>query len=78
MSDKVLKEIMRDLEALSLEEQLRLAAYLVARIRTSAPVATQRGKLTDLVGAAKYPALGEDAQAWISRTRQESDEGRGA
>ncbi|OQY47425.1 MAG: hypothetical protein B6242_05070 [Anaerolineaceae bacterium 4572_78] len=29
---------------------------------------------TDIAGTAPYPMFGEDAQAWVSRTRQEDTE----
>jgi hypothetical protein len=37
-----------------------------------------RPKWTELAGTAPYAALGEDAQRWVSRTRQESDDAREA
>ena len=33
-------------------------------------------KWADLAGMLPYPALGEDAQAWVTRTRREGDEHR--
>jgi len=76
MSDKALKSLMKRVDALSLDEQLRLTAYLVERMRNSVPRQAPRRRWKDLIGLAEYPMLGEDAQAWVSRTRQESDVGR--
>jgi len=76
MSTETLDELMRQVESLTVDEQLRLAAYLVERARRTHPSLVSRRKWREICGAAKYPLLGEDAQAWVSRTRREADERR--
>jgi len=36
----------------------------------------QRRLWRDIRGSVTYPMVGADAQAWVSRTRRESDESR--
>lgn len=69
-------EIMREMEKLSSDEQLELAARLIEWARRGAAAVRPRLRWLDLVGAAPYPMMGEDAQAWVSRTRQEGDDER--
>ncbi len=67
-------ELMKQAETLSVSEQLALAVWLIERARRAAsPVPTGR-RWMDVAGVAPYPLTGEDAQDWVSRTRQESDE----
>jgi hypothetical protein len=72
---------MRALElarTLTSSERLRLIADL-ARIAHEAETEPDEGySWLELEGTLPYPALGEDAQAWVSRSRQESDEAREA
>lgn len=63
-------------ESLSADEQLRLIADLATASRSTLAEALTHSTWIDLLGTAPYPALGEDAQAWVSRTRQESDDAR--
>lgn len=70
-------EIMKQAETLSASEQLALAVLLIERARRApAMVTTARKKWMDVAGIARYPLTGEDAQAWVSRTRQEDDDAR--
>jgi hypothetical protein len=55
------------------EEKPRLIAHLADSLRQSAP---RRRKWSEIRGSAPYPLFGEDAQDWITRSRQESDEHR--
>jgi len=73
---KVLDQLIRDAETLSPDDQLRLAARLVERARQSCTPRVSRRKWRDIHGAAKPSMFGEDAQAWVNRTRRESDEQR--
>jgi hypothetical protein len=73
MSARTLKELMAQADSLTLDEQLRLAAYLVERVRSGRP---PRRKWREIRGLARPSLLGEDAQAWVSRTRREADEHR--
>lgn len=72
------EEVVKLAETLPPEDRLRLIAHLANGTRDASVAPTRRQRWTDLAGTAPYPALGEDAQAWVSRTRRESDEMREA
>jgi hypothetical protein len=76
MDHPVLGEVLEQAERLAIDEQLMLIEYLARRIqqRRQHPVLEWR----DLRGMASSPLFGEDAQAWVSRTRREGDEAREA
>jgi hypothetical protein len=78
MTTLAYSELVRRADELQVEEQLRLAAYLLERARQMVAVEKPKRKWRELRGLAKYPMLGEDAQEWVSRTRRESDEQRQA
>jgi hypothetical protein len=65
-------EIAKQTEALSGDEQLALAAILIERVRRSSAT-PPLNRWLDILGAAPYPLVGEDAQAWVSRTRNEDE-----
>lgn len=67
-----LDELIRKAERLSPDDRLRLLEHLS---RTVSPGNVGR-QWREIRGAAPYPLLGEDAQAWVSRTRREGDEHR--
>lgn len=69
-------EILKQAELLSTDEQLILAAMLIEQARKKAAVPNEQYKWLDVMGAAPYPLVGEDAQAWVTRTRQEGDDER--
>jgi hypothetical protein len=70
------ERILKEAEALVRQEQLLLVERLIARLRASEASAGPRPRWEDLAGSAPYPLCGEDAQAWVSRTRQECDDQR--
>jgi len=72
----LVKEILRQAEPLSADEQLKLAALLIEQARKKASMPIVRRKWLDVAGAAPYPMTGEDAQDWVTRTRQEGDDER--
>ena len=76
MAPTTLIDVLELAEKLTPDDQLRLIAHLanIARLAYAAP--EPRPKWMDIRGTAPYPALGEDAQAWVSRSRQEDDEAR--
>ena len=76
MATPLLDMLIRQFESLSVDEQLRLASYLVDRSRQACAGPTPRYRWQDVRGIARYPLLGEDAQAWVSRTRQDDTEQR--
>ncbi|MGH9801828.1 MAG: hypothetical protein ACRD82_15810 [Blastocatellia bacterium] len=71
-----LLKIMRQTEKLTADEQLELAATLIAQARKGAATPKPHRRWLELAGAAPDLMLGEDAQAWVSRTRQEGDDER--
>ncbi len=76
MTTLAYNELVRQVDMLQVEEQLRLAAYLLDHVRRTVSQDKTRPKWRDIRGMATYPMLGEDAQEWVSRTRSESDEQR--
>lgn len=80
MSMQLLEQMIEQAEALSVEEQLRLAAYLLEKARAAYPLSAVRPRRqwSEIQGIVSYPLVGEDAQAWVSRNRLESDEHREA
>jgi hypothetical protein len=76
MAAPTYEQILREAEALPREERQRLIEELAAHLRTEEAPTEPRLRWEDFAGTAPYPMCGEDAQAWVSRTRQESDDGR--
>jgi hypothetical protein len=72
MVSSVYDLVAREAEALPSNEQLRLIARLAAN-RVSA-TADDRPRWEDFSGSVSAPLCGEDAQEWVTRTRQESYE----
>ncbi len=67
-------EILKQAETLSASDQLTLAVLLIERARRAPSLATPGRKWMEVAGVAPYPLTGEDAQDWVTRTRQEGDE----
>jgi hypothetical protein len=59
---------------LSPDEQLELATILIEQARKK--TAPARRNWLDVVGVAPHPLTGEDAQAWVTRTRQAGEDER--
>jgi hypothetical protein len=76
MSTRVVLEIVRQAETLPLEEQLYLITLLAEKAQQVYRPTAPRRRWREICGAAPYPLMGEDAQAWVSRARQEDDEAR--
>ena len=72
MASAKLLEIMKQVDELSVDEKLRLASHLIEKAREGGEMQPRR-KWMDIHGSAPYPMVGEDAQAWISRNREESE-----
>jgi hypothetical protein len=74
MSKEILREIIEKAAQLTTEEQLHLIDHLRKKTAASRKVETApRRKWSDIVGMLQYPACGEDAQDFISRSRREAD-----
>jgi hypothetical protein len=70
------ERVLKEAESLARQDQLLLVERLIARLGASERAAKPRVRWEDLAGSAPYPLCGEDAQQWVTRTRQESDERR--
>ena len=71
---QTLLQLLHQSALLSADEQLELAILLIEQARKK-PTASRRRWL-DVIGAAPYPLTGEDAQAWVSRMREEEESER--
>lgn len=60
-------ELLKQVSLLSRKEQLQLAARILKMPHEKKILSL---KWKDLCGVVQYPALGEDAQAWVKRNRQ--------
>jgi hypothetical protein len=76
MGSMTVVEIARQAELLAPEDQLYLIARLADKARHTYRQTPPRRKWHDICGAAPYPLTGEDAQATMSRSRQEDDAAR--
>ena len=78
MVSSVFEYVASEADGLASDEQLRLIARLAERLATagaSQPVKS-RPRWEDFAGSSAAPMCGEDAQDWVTRTRQESDQQR--
>jgi hypothetical protein len=76
MASARLIDLMKQVDELTLDEKLALASHLIQQARHANGEEKPSLKWSDIHGAAPYPLTGEDAQAWVTRTRRESDESR--
>ena len=76
MSAQMLETLQKQVDLLTVDEQLRLVAYLAEKARAAYPASRPRRKWREIRGMAKSSLFGEDAQSYISRTRQEDTEQR--
>ena len=76
MAYQDLAELMEKSNKLTPDEKLQLIAHLTNNMQDNGHQPQKRYSWHDIRGAVPYPFFGEDAQDWISRTRQEGDEER--
>jgi hypothetical protein len=76
MSSQSLEQLLQRAAKLTPSERLLLAARLIQGVRKEIPPHQSRRKWKDAAGLLSYPALGEDAQVYISRTRRAQDNHR--
>ncbi len=76
MKQPAYEDVLRQSESLPHVEQLRLIARLAERLYRRHGTDTERPRWEDYAGSAPHPLCGQDAQDWVSETRQESDEAR--
>jgi hypothetical protein len=70
-----LNDLMVYIKLLSREEQLQLATYLLEQLQYTPPISAMEDWQI-LRGLVPAPALGQDAQTWVSHTRQQADNQR--
>jgi hypothetical protein len=68
----VFEKVLHQIDALTHDEQLRLLIYVAEKARLTTPKQQAR-QWREIEGVLSFPAFGEDAQTWITRSRQESD-----
>lgn len=69
-----IETVIQQAAQLPIDEQLQLLARLAERLRQHYPAADSTTySWMSLRGLVPYPYLGEDAQVWVARNRQESD-----
>ena len=77
MTAPSIENMLKQADRLSPTERLWLATRLIEGVRRELPGKTKkRLKWRDLRGILPYPAFGEDAQTYISRTRRADTEHR--
>jgi len=76
MTSEELDELVKKAETLKPDEQLLLISRLADKIRGMYQSPRRRRKWSEICGSVPYPLAGEDAQAWVSRSRREGDEHR--
>jgi hypothetical protein len=69
------ENVLQQVNDLTYDEQLRLLVYVAEKARVTAPKRKVR-RWREIEGVVTYPAFGEDAQNWVTRSRQESDNHR--
>jgi hypothetical protein len=72
----LLQDLLRQVEQLAPEERLELIRQVAEGLKKSGAIAKPKPRWSDLKGLAPYPMMGEDAQEWVTRTRQEPQQHR--
>jgi hypothetical protein len=75
VTSAILQQVRQQADQLTPDEQRQLMAYLAEKITQGKPISRHR-RWEEICGAAPYPLVGKDAQAWVSELRQESDHHR--
>ena len=70
-------EIEASLQEAAAKQQQTPEEYLRAAVESLLKPMERKGRSwSEIEGAATFPLVGEDAQAWVTRTRREGDERR--
>jgi hypothetical protein len=72
----LLQRVLEDIDQLTLEEQFEVIHHTTQQLQSRTTTPTPKLNWLDIAGIAPYPLLGEDAQEWVSRTRQEAQDHR--
>jgi hypothetical protein len=73
MTPQDMDQLLQRAARLTPSERLLLASRLIQSVRNEMPSRKSKRKWKDAAGLLQYPALGEDAQAYISRSRRADD-----
>ena len=77
MTIDISPELQEKLEAEAAKRRQTPEEYARAAVENSLPLTARLGRVwSEIEGAATFPLAGEDAQAWVTRTRREGDEHR--
>jgi len=77
MTIDISPEMKEKLDAEAAKLQQTPEEYARTVVENSLPRTARAGRSwSEIAGAATYPLAGEDAQAWVTRTRREGDEHR--
>jgi hypothetical protein len=76
MTTQNMDQLLQRAARLTPSERLLLASRLIQGVRNEISSHQSRRKWKDAAGLLQYPALGEDAQAYISRSRHSDDDRR--
>lgn len=76
MSPQTYEDLLQEAERLPPDQCLKLIERLVHHMRTAQGGQDAAHAWEDYAGSAPYPLCGEDAQEWVRRRREESDEAR--
>ena len=69
-------QLLKRADKLTPSERLLLASRLIQGVRSDMPSRKTHRKWRDAAGLLSYPALGEDAQLYISRNRRADNDRR--
>lgn len=69
-------EIIQKASALTPSEQIEIAMRLLQQAHDQVGLSAQRYSWLAIGGTAPYPLAGEDAQDWVSRSREADDRAR--
>jgi hypothetical protein len=71
-----MEKLLQHAASLAPSDRLLLASRLIQSVRDEMPKSKIKVKWEDALGLLNYPALGEDAQMYISRSRRADDQQR--
>ncbi len=72
----LLQTLLKQAKQLSYEEQLELIQGVAEMMKPHPEQTNRKRKLSEFRGIVQHPFFGEDAQAWVTKTRQEASEHR--
>jgi hypothetical protein len=73
-----LQQVLSDIDCLSPTDRIQVMTHVIESIKEYVPKEAIKSnrQWRDLSGMVTAPLMGEDAQDWVSRTRQSGDEHR--